>query len=253
MIERGQAAAAAAAVEALFGALLAAGERRDALRQALSAHAPDTLLAVLRRAVPVRLLELVATQPPWCEEPRLLAAVVLNPRTPRPLALRVLPALYWRDQADVAAGFRLPAALRLRAEALLAERLPELRLGDRITLARLATAPVLRPLLADDARVVRAALLNPRLREDDLVRALEADTASLTLIRGAAESTRWSDSYAVRLALALQARTPLGVALAQLTSLRPLDLLRVAASSGLAPLVQASALRVAQAARTPRP
>jgi hypothetical protein len=244
-------------IEALYAELLATGERAAALRELLRRAQPDEslLVAVLRRAVPLKLLEGLASWPPWSDTPRILGAIALNPRTPSPMVQRLLPALFWRDLAEVARAPRLAAALRLRAEALLVERLPELRLGDRITLARLATPAVLRQLLlGGEARVTRAALFNPRLRESDLVEALQKDTAPLPLLREVADSRRWQDCYGVRLALALQARTPLGVALAQLTSLLPRDLLRVSETPGLTPLVQMSALRVARGAgRPPHP
>ena len=44
----------------------------------------------------------------------------------------------------------------------------------------------------------------------------------------------------------LQPRTPLALALAQLSSLLPRDLERVAEAAGILPLVQAAALRVAR-------
>jgi hypothetical protein len=248
-------AAETAEVDVLHRELLAAGERPERVRAVLQSRQPDetVLLAVLRRAVPVKLLECLALQPPWSETPRLLGAVVLNPKAPRALALRLLSSLLWRDLAEVARSFRLSAAIRFRAESLLAEQLPGLRLGDRVTLGRLATPAVLRPLLADgEARVVRSSLANPRLRESDLVQALQKDTAGLVLIREVAASRRWCECYAVKLALALQARTPLGIALAQLTSLLPGDLRRIAESEGLPPLVQASALRAARD-QNPRP
>ena len=92
------------------------------------------------------------------------------------------------------------------------------------------------------ARVLEAALLNPRLREEDVVTALRRETASRALAEAAAASTRWKERYAVRLALALQPRTPLPLALLQLSSLLKPDLIRVARTQGLAPLVQAAAL-----------
>lgn len=244
----------AAAVDALYAELLAAGERSARLRDVLAEWQPDEtlVLAVLRRAVPLKLLECLAGLPPWSETPRVLGGIVLSPRAPAALAQRLLPSLYWRELAEVARTPRLAAALRLRAEALLAERLPELRLGDRITLGRLATPALLRLLLLDgESRVARASLLNPRLRESDLVQVLQKDTVPVSLLREVAACLHWTDSYAVRLALALQARTPLGVALAQLTSLLPRDLLRISDSQELPPLVQASALRVARARKPP--
>jgi len=233
--------------DSLFADALRAGERAPRVRELLARADLDeaALAALLRRPVPVKLLELAAVTLPWSERPALVAAIVLNPRSPRTLAQRLLPALYWRDLADTAASARLQSAVRAGAEALLRERLPELRLGDRIALARIATPPLLGPLLTDgDARVVRGALHNPRLREADLRLALRNRRTSRTLIEETVESSRWRDVYGVRLELVLQPATPLALALAQVTSLVPRDLRRVAEAEGLRPLVQAAARRV---------
>ncbi|MGE0456382.1 MAG: hypothetical protein AB7O37_21185 [Vicinamibacteria bacterium] len=220
-----------------------AGELQTLLRE----REPDaaTLLALLRRPVPVALLELVATRPPFCEERRVLGAVAANPRTPPRLSLRLLPDLYWRDQAEVARNLALPPAVRSRADSLLQDGLAELRLGDRLTLARLATPILLRALLRDaDPRVIDAGLECPRLSESELTQAIARKDAPARLMERVAASTRWGESYAVRLALVAQPRTPLGVALAQLTGLDRRDLLRIGDSPGLLPLLQAAALRV---------
>ncbi len=124
--------------------------------------------------------------------------------------------------------------------------IPDLRLGERITLARLATPAVLGLLLGDvESKVLEAALANPRLREEDLLVALRQDTPSRALLEAVAASRRWTEAYAVRLALVLQKRTPLALALAQLSSLVEKDLKRIAATPELTPLLQAAALRVA--------
>jgi hypothetical protein len=236
-------------VEALYREVLQADSNPKLLREVLSRHDPDevVMLGLLRRAVPVRLLELVPATPPWSERPRLLGGVALNPKTPRILALRLLPSLFWHDLADVAASPRLPAGLRGRAEAILQEQLPDMRLGEKITLAKIATPPVLARLLTEaDRKIADASLINPRLREQDLLAALRQDTASRALLEAAAASSRWGERYAVRLALVLQPRAPLGVALAQLTSLLERDLERVGGSAGLKPLLQMAALRLAE-------
>src|SRR6185436_12135821 len=103
------------------------------------------LLGVLRRAVPVGFLEAVAQTAPWSERPRVLGGVVLNPKTPRGLAQRLLPNLYWHDLAEAAANLRLEGGIRARAEGLLKDQLDDLRMGEKITLARLATPALLRP------------------------------------------------------------------------------------------------------------
>ncbi len=235
-------------VDAVFAELLRAGENDARLRAALAACSLDSpaMISLLRRAVPIRFVEIVSATWPFSDDARVLAAVVLNPRVPRHLGLRLVPSLFWRDLADVAAGPRVAGAVRVRAEGVLNERVPELRVGEKVTLGKIATPAVVTTLLADpDAKVIRACLQNPRLREEDLVTAVRQDAAPRALLEGVPESWRWRDSYAIRLALVLQPRTPLGVALAQISSLLTADLLRVADTPGLRPLVQITAQRIA--------
>ena len=235
-----------AAVDTLFAEILAAGESVPRAREVLARCGDETVLAAaLRRAMPLAFLEAVASVSPWSERPRLLALVVLNPKAPRPLAQRLVSSLYWHDLAEVAATARVPAAVRARAEGLLKDGLADMRVGDRVTLARLATPPLLPPLLADsEKQVVEAALINPRLREEDLTTALRRDDARTTLVEAAAACTRWATSYAVKLAIVLQPRTPLPLALERITSLVPRDLRRLALDPSLRPLIQAAARKV---------
>jgi hypothetical protein len=244
----------AAAVDALFARALAAGESPARARALLADCGDETLVAaVLRRAVPLAFLDAVASVSPWSERPRVLARVVLNPRAPRALAQRLVGALYWRDLAEVAATPRLAASVRARAESLLRDGLADMRLGERITLARLATLALLPLLLADaEPRVVEAALLNARLREEDLVAALRREDVRPPLVSATAECPRWQPSYAVKLALVLQPKTPLPFALQRISSLVPRDLARVAADGTLRPLVRAAAQEVLQSSTAQR-
>jgi len=236
----------AKAVDALFAGALRAGESRPRAREVVAEAVDEQVLAAaLARAVPVAFLEEVAATRPWSERPRVLARVVLNPRAPRALSLRLVGALYWRDVAEVAATARVSAAVRARAESLLRDGLADLRLGDRVTLARLATPALLPVLLADaERRVTESALANPRLREEDLVVALRREDVRPSLVEAAVASPRWASNYAVRLALVLQPRTPLPLALQQISSLVPRDLRRVGGETSLRPLVRAAALEV---------
>lgn len=237
-------------IDAAYAEVTQAGSDVRRLREALESMSADKalLMGVLRRPVPVRMLELLAS-PPWSDDQRLMGAVVLNPAAPRTLALRLVGGLAWHDLAEVAASPRLSGAVRVRAEALLRDQLADLRLGDRITLAKMATPPILGVLLADpDARVAEACLINPRLREEDLAFAIRRDTAPRVLMEAVAASGRWKERYSVRLALVLQPRTPLALALGQLSSLLRKDLLQVSETEGLVPLLQVAAVRVAGAA-----
>jgi len=224
--------------------LLAAGEEPEAIAEALSlpgltdAH----VLAVLRRALPTRVLEVLAETPPWSGRTRLQGAIALNRGCSRALAQQLLPGLLWSDLATLAMSPATHSPVRVRAEALLTDRLIELRLGERMTLARRATPPVLRSLLRDKERqVVRAALLNPRLREDDLVAALRSPNLSLALVSEIPTSFRWKGSYAVMRTLVMHPHTPLPLALSLVTRLTPVDQRRLSRTEGLHRLLRAAA------------
>lgn len=231
----------------LFGRVLEAGEDVTQIRSLLSEAPFDDLLltAVLRRAVSARFLDELAKTPPWSQRPRILATIVLSPGCSRGLAQRLVASLYWADLATIATTMRVPSAVRVRAEGLLCDRLPEMRMGERISLAKRATAPVLRTLMADsEAGVAAATLLNPRLREEDLVIAIRHERVAVSLIEAVVASPRWREDYKVRLELVLQRRTPLSVALGQLTALRSSDLRRIIATPGIATIVRMAAERV---------
>jgi len=235
-------------VDRAWAEVLRAETSPPAMREVLERHGQDKMLlvALLRRAVPLPFLELIASTPPWSDDHRLLASVVLSPRATRPLGLRLVGFLLWRDLADVAASPRVAAAVKIRAEAMLKDQLLELRLGEKITLAKMATPPVLMLLLADpDPKVVEAGLINTRLREEDLLTLVRAEMPSRPLLEGIVGSSRWADRYAIRLAIALHPRAPVALALGQLSALTTKDLARVAEAPGLTPLVQVAAARVA--------
>jgi hypothetical protein len=240
-----------ASVDALFAEALRAGDDVARIRETLERTRPDptAMIGLLRRALPVRFLESVAATPPWSDDPRILGAVARNPKAPRALALKLLPSLSWNDLAAVAGSPWIQGGVRARAEGLLGDMLPEMRLGERITLGKVATAPVLSRLLMDsEGQVVEASLHNPRLREEDLLALMRGHEVPASLLEEVARSPRWSERYAVRLGLVLQPRTPLALALAQVSSLVKRDLLRVAETPGLRPILQAAALRVADGA-----
>jgi hypothetical protein len=67
------------AADTLYAELMRA--RGDALSALVppSDTDPTLLVSVLRRPVPPAFLELLAGTPPWSREPRVLAAIVLNP------------------------------------------------------------------------------------------------------------------------------------------------------------------------------
>lgn len=228
-------------------ALAAAGDELTALL-----HHPDAevLLALLdnpsleeaqlcvlleRKNLPAGILEEVARRKPLLKNYRVKRALAFHPRTPRLATLRLLRDLYLMDLVQLTLLPGIPTELKRNAEDQLVSRLPQLPLGQKITLARRGPARLAGALLAEGhAQIVGIVLDNAYLTEAQVLRVLSREKLPLGVVRTIAKHRKWSISYNVRLALVRHPSSPLGAVLAYLPELTVSDL-RELASPGIVP------------------
>jgi hypothetical protein len=204
------------------------------------------LLAVLRkRDLASSFLEAIARHERWKGRHVVKVAVVNHPKTPKTLALRLLNQLFWKELLKVANNFRIPMPVRTTAEKYLRDRLSELELGERITLARTATPGLIPGLIGDrNARVIAALLTNPRLREVQVLSLAEDPASPSEVLRIVGESERWSSRPAVKLAVVTNKKTPVHTALRVLTSLPRPAIKKLVASDGVPAVIRLRAERI---------
>ncbi|MFL6259424.1 MAG: hypothetical protein ACJ76Y_06915 [Thermoanaerobaculia bacterium] len=155
--------------------------------------------------------------------------LALHPQTPETLAARFVPTLWWRDLMALSLDTRLRPALRRTAEVHLGTRLPELAVGEKVSLARRASPGILSQLRHDPSpRVIAALLDNPRLTEGLLVPLLHGASTPPAILGLIANDRRWGVRYPLRLALVRNPATPLQVSGRLLEALRKSDLRPVA-------------------------
>jgi hypothetical protein len=220
----------------------AAGEELAALLHHPSA---DVLLALLdnpaldetqlcalleRKNLPGEILEEVARRKPLLKSYRVKRALAFHPRTPRVNGLRLLRDLYLMDLVQVALSPGVSAELKRNAEDQLVSRLPQLPLGQKITLARRGPTRAVGALLAEGhAQVIPIALENPYLTEAQILKALSRDKLPSAVIPAIIQHRKWSISYNVRLALVRHPASPLATILSYLPELTVSDLRELAA------------------------
>jgi hypothetical protein len=223
-------------------ALIATGEELAAL---LHHPSTDVLLALLdnpaleetqlcllleRKNIPVEILEEVLRRKPLLKSYRVKRALAFHPRTPRVNGLRLLRDLYLMDLVQVAISPGVSAELKRNAEDQLVSRLPQLPLGQKITLARRGPTRVAGALVAEGhAQVIAVALENPYLTEAQILKALSRDKLPVTVIPAIIRHRKWSISYNVRLALVRHPSSPLATILGYLPELTVSDLRELAA------------------------
>jgi hypothetical protein len=228
-------------------ALVATGEELAGLLHHPSA---DVLLALLdnpaldetqlcllleRKDLPGEILEEVGRRKHLLKSYRVKRALAFHPRTPRLISLRLLRDLYLMDLVQITLSPGVPAELKLNAENQLLARLPQLPLGQKITLARRGPARVAGALLVEGhEQVVPIVLDNPHVNEAQILRALSREKIPVAVIPAIAQHRKWSITYNVRLALVRHPSSPLGTVLAFLPELTVSDL-RELAAPGIVP------------------
>ncbi len=205
-------------------ARIAAGEELALL---LHHHSPEVLLALLdnpaldetqlcllldRKDIPTEVLEEVARRKPLLKNYRVKRALAFHPRTPRLASLRLIRELYLMDIVQLTLLPGISVELKRNAEEQLVARLPQLPLGQKITLARRGTARVAGALLAEGHAQV-----------------LSRSSLPVGVVKAVAQHRKWSHTYNVRLALVRHPNSTLSMILAYLPELTVSDLRELAA------------------------
>jgi hypothetical protein len=197
----------------------------------------ETQLCMLleRKNLPGEVLEEVARRKQLLKSYRVKKALAFHPRTPRLVTMRLLRDLYLMDLVQITLLPGIPTELKRNAEDQLVSRLPQMPLGQKITLARRGPARLAGALLAEGhAQIVGIVLDNAYLTEAQVLKVLSREKLPPVVVHDISRHRKWSISYNVRLALVRHPLSPLATVLAYLPELTVSDL-RELASPGIVP------------------
>jgi len=187
-------------------------------------------LLLARNDLPAEILEEVARRKPLVKNYRVKRALAFHPRTPRLATLRLIRELYLMDLVQLALLPGTPAELKRNTEEQLIARLPQLPLGQKMTLGRRGPGRVAGALLAEGhAQVLAVVLDNPYLTESQILKVLSREKIPLDVIRATTQHRKWSCAYNVRLALIRHPGSTLSSVLSYLPELAVSDLRELAA------------------------
>jgi hypothetical protein len=190
-------------------------------------------LLLSRKDLPVELLQEIGMRKTLLKSYAVKKAVLFHPLTPRLIGLRLLKDIYLMDLVQFTLSPAVSAELKRYVEEQIVARLPQLPLGQKITLARRGPGRVAGALVADgNANVMPVALENPFLTEAQVLKALAREKVPVGVVQALANHPKWSQSYNVRLALVRNPSAPISVVLRFLPQLTVSDL-RVLAEPGI--------------------
>src|SRR4029077_16277855 len=178
-----------------------------------------------RKNLPGEILEEVASRKLLLKSYRVKKALAFHPRTPRLVTLRLLRDLYLMDVVQLTLLPGIPTELKRNAEDQLTSRLPQLPLGQKITLARRGPARLAGVLLAEGhAQILTIVLDNAYLTEAQVLKVLSRENIPPGVVRAISQHRKWSIRYNVRLAVVRHPLSPLATVLAYLPELTVSDL-----------------------------
>ncbi len=134
----------------------------------------------------------VSSNKKWMKDYRIKLELILYPVTPRNITIKLLQDMMIRDLAVIAKKVTLHPILRETAVNYLKLRLENIRLGEKITLAKTGPPGFLPVLMAEkDSRIFKAALTNFRLAEQELLQFLAPSTCSSNKLEMVMSDEKW--------------------------------------------------------------
>ena len=206
------------------------------------------VLALANPRLPAALIREIGDDRRWTKSYDVKHALVRHRRTPRHIAVRYVKFLYLAHLTGLLDDHAVVPGVKRVAATLLAQRMPQVTLGERLTMARCGGRGVIASLLSDETPEVQQALLqNPKLSSRDVVSLLDSSESSPRLFHEVFQSRRWSREYRVRTALARNPRCPRSIALGVLSGLMRQDLRSLVSEEETPRLIRLAAEKVLSA------
>lgn len=200
----------------------------------------DALAQLEQRNLSAPGIEAIARRKELLREYRVKRAIAFHPHVPRTVALRVVRELYTMDLMRLAQSPTAAGDLQNVAEQALIARLPQLALGEKISLARQASARTVGALLIEGHRKVAGpALDNPRLSEAQVLKVLSKEKIAPAVVTAVCHHAKWTALPTVRMALARHRQTPLDASIKFLRLMTDAELLTLSEMRTLSSVLRA--------------
>jgi hypothetical protein len=131
------------------------------------------------------------------------------------------------------------------------QKIQTMSVSEKLDLARKASKEARSILIRDSNKLVQMAVVNsPKITESEILAIASNRQVNDDVLKEIAMNKEWLRNYQIRLALVNNPKTPLSIAMAQVTYLNRRDLSLLAKSKGVArPLIIAAQERVKQVKR----
>lgn len=172
----------------------------------------EALIIASKKDTPATILKLISGIPQFYNSYDIKAALATNPKTPLRISKGLLGFLLKKDLFRLIRTKDISYGLRKTSLDLLQKKLPEIPLGEKISISKSASRELLLILLYDENPVVlETALWNPRLTELDVIILMQKKTTKPEILQVIASHKKWITRYQIKLHLMKNLKTPFNV------------------------------------------
>ncbi len=165
-------------------------------------HESHVCLVLERLDLPIPLLEAIGSDPQWLRSEAIRLRLARHPHTPQRIAVPLVRQLFLFDLVTLSMLPSAPSEVRRLAQEAILAKIPQLPLGQKLTLARRGPARVAAALILEGhPRASVDALKNPYLTESQVLRVLASPAVTERVVTAIARDTKWSAQKSVRFAL----------------------------------------------------
>ena len=210
------------------------------------------------------LLSKITANREWLRNYQLRLALANNPKTPLPLALKLVATLRDADLTVLAKSKVLSEELIVAAERTIAQHAPatpqqekeekraksryqeiqDLSVPDKVKLAMSGDKEARSILIKDSNKQIQVAVLDsPRITEPEIVAIANSRNVGEDILRKIASNRDWMKNYQIRVGLVNNPKTPLTIGLRIISTLMLSDLKRLGKSKGVSSVLTAAANR----------
>jgi hypothetical protein len=211
-----------------------------------------------------QLLGKIAANRDWLKNYQIRLALANNPKTPLPLALKLITTLRDADLTNLVKNKVLPEEVIVAAEKTITQRAPatpqqekeekraksryqeiqDMSVPDKVKLAMSGDKEARSILIKDSNRQIQMAVLDsPRITEPEIVSVANSRNVGEDILRKIAGNREWMKNYQIRLGLVNNPKTPLPIGLRIIGTLMISDLRRLGKSKGVSSVLTAAANR----------
>jgi hypothetical protein len=172
-------------------------------------HETHVCLLLERLDLPAPLLEAIGSNPQWLRSEAIRVRLARHPQTPQRISVALVRQIFLFDLVALSMLPSAPVEIRRLAQETILFKIPQLPLGQKLTLARRGPARVAAALILEGhPRASADALKNPYLTESQILRVLASPTVPERVVSAIAQDPKWSNQKNIRLALVRVAHAP---------------------------------------------